>query len=198
MLLPLLLLPFTLLAEPTSQGSALFQAVGQDPYFQGKRGFPTIEKATYHAYKEFQREVARGRLDPRTQEYYSYFYTFHEPGAARELFLHTAWRQAVIEGAEDGSVRHSVTRPLVESGVLRVYSMIHSHPTVGQGAGPSRVDVALASRYRNADGTFRHLYLINNFNKLIQFKAVRAVDPGNRTALLAMPAHPRKGVEWLD
>jgi hypothetical protein len=75
--------------------------------------------------------------------------------------------------------------------------MMHSHRTGSrEGAGPSRVDVATASRYRNPDGTY--LYLINNHGRLIPFKARRVIDPGDGSALATMPVRFRVLVAWVD
>lgn len=194
----------TLLAAAPSphghdHGQALFEASGHDAYFHGKQGFSTLDRAKNHAFKEFQRGCHGGRIDPRRDEYFCYIYTHAHPTLGCTVFLHTAWQPAVYQEQAHGSRVHRVARPYEETGALRVFTLMHSHPTaLPGGEGPSRVDVATASRYRNPDGSYRYLYLINNRGRLIPFKARRAVDPGDPTALAALPHKPRPGLDWVD
>jgi hypothetical protein len=60
------------------------------------------------------------------------------------------------------------------------------------------VDVATASRYKEADGTYRYLYLINSRGVLIRFKARRDCDPTHPEALARLPLKPKKPLDWLD
>lgn len=180
------------------QGGPLYEACAQDPYFNGKHGFPTVVQAKNEAFLEFQREVRHGRLDPRHQEFFTYLYTLTLPGH-HPVFFHTQWRAAAYLGTDHGSMKHTVIRPYDETDQLRVYSLMHSHPTaLKDGAGPSRVDVATASRFKNPDGSYRYLYLINNRGRLVQFKARRDIDPADNAELAKMPVKPRAGVDWLD
>jgi len=184
---------------PGGQGGPLYEACGQDPYLKGKHGFSTLVQAKDHAYREFQREVRAGRLDPSREEFFTYLYSLRLPEGRGPVYLHSPWRQAAFEKVEHGSRRHLIRRPYAETENLQVDSMMHSHPTGSrEGSGPSRVDVATASRYRNPDGSFRYLYLINNHGRLIQFKARREIDPGNGAALATMPVRPRVMVDWID
>ena len=183
---------------PPASDGALFEATGGLAYFRGKQGFPDVVHAKDHAYKEFTREVRAGRIDPSRQEFFSYLLTFHPPGSGA-VFFHTPWALAEFDKTEHGSSRHLVRRPFAESEVLQYYSLMHSHPTSSrEGMGPSRVDVATASRYKNPDGSYRYLYLINNQGRLIQFKARRDIDPGDHGALVRMPVKPRLLVDWID
>jgi hypothetical protein len=194
--LPLVLAGATPSHDPASP---LFQASGQDPYYRGKTGFATVALARDHAYREFQREAHRGRIHPAKGEYFSYLYTLDDPGAGKQLFFHTQWQPAVYVGTDHGSMKYIARRPFQDAETLRVYSLMHSHPR-GQsgGAGPSRVDVATASQFKNPDGSYRYLYLINNHGRLIQFKARRDIDPGDTAALSRLPVRPRAGHDWLD
>ena len=177
---------------------AIFEACGEDPYYRGQQGFPDVVKAKDDAYHEFKREVRSGRIDPAHVEFFSYLCTLRLPGGGL-VFFHTRWEPAAFDRTENGSSRHLVRRPFAATEALQYYSLMHSHPTsASHGAGPSRVDVATASRYKNADGTFSYLYLINNHGKLIQFKARRDLDPGDRAGLSKMPFKPRLLVDWID
>ena len=183
--------------EPGGHADLLFEACGRDPYFRGKRGFPDVVRTKDHAYKEFKREVRHGRLDPNRGEFFSYLYTLDL--GHRTLFFHSQWRPAVFEKAEGGSLHHLIQSPLVPTGTLRIYSMMHSHPAwSAHGAGPSRVDLATASTYRNPDGSFRYLYLINNYGKLIQFRARREVNPADPAAVATLPLRPKVRTDWID
>lgn len=196
LVLPLLLAGVTPAHPPEGP---LYEACGRDPYYHGKTGFPTVTQAKDHAYQEFWREVRHGRIHPARGEYFTYLYTLDAPAGGRTIFFHTPWQAAVYLGTDHGSMKHEVRRPFQDNGELRVFSLMHSHPA-GQhgGEGPSRVDVATASQFRNADGTFRLLYLINNHGRLVQFKARRTIDPADNAALSAMPVRPRPGVDFLD
>lgn len=196
LVLPLLLAGATPSLDP---GGPLFQATGQDPYYHGKTGFATVTQARDHACGEFRQEAHRGRIHPAQGEYFSYIYTLGEPGAGRQLFFHTQWQPAVYVGTDHGSMKFIARRPFTDTDTLRVYSLVHSHPRwQSGGAGPSRVDVATASQFKNPDGSYRYLYLINNHGRLIQFKARRDIDPGDAAALSLMPVRPRAGMDWLD
>ncbi len=180
-------------------GGSLWEACGQDPYYHAKRGFAGVLQARDHAYREFRREVAAGRIDPSVDEYFTYLCTFEDPGSGRTIFFHTPWLKATFLATADGCHRHQARCPVAETERIRIYTLMHSHPTRSpEGAGPSRVDVATASRFKNADGTYRHLYLINNGGRLLAFKARRDIDPGDRAALASLPHRPRRGVDWLD
>jgi hypothetical protein len=178
---------------------ALYEATGREPYYQGKQGFPDVVHTRNHAYKEFQREVKAGRIDPSQEEYFCYLYTL-DPGGGRPVrFFHSPWAKAAFEKTENGSMRHRVASPLAEGNGIRIFTLFHSHPTSLQGGqGPSRVDVATASRFKNADGSYRYLYLVNNHGQLVQFKARRDLDPHDPAALSTMPVKPRRLVDWFD
>ncbi len=200
MFVPTLALALFLGFEPgPADPGPLWRAVGQDPYLHGKAGFRSPSRAVNHAVAEFRKGVRTGHIDPRRDEYFSYIYTFQPPEGGRRVFFHSAWKQAAFEKIEGGSMRHLVERPYAETGAVRVYTFIHSHPTHGSGGeGPSRVDVATASRYRRPDGSYRYLYLVNNWGRLVRFKARRDIDPQNQAALGMMPVRPRVRQDWID
>ncbi|WP_306600273.1 hypothetical protein [Geothrix sp. 21YS21S-2] len=200
MTMPILALALLLGFEPEpADPGPIWEAAGRDPYLLGKRGFPKVSRAVGHAVAEFHAAVRQRRIDPSRDEFFSYVYTFQPPGGGRRLFFHSQWWQAMYEKTEAGSMRHRVGRPYAENGSVRVYTFIHTHPTgLGGSEGPSRVDVATASRYRRPDGSFRYLYLINNRGTLVRFKARRDIDPHNAAALARMPVRPRAGVDWVD
>jgi len=60
------------------------------------------------------------------------------------------------------------------------------------------VDLATASTYKNPDGSFRYLYLINNYGKLIQFRARREVNPANPADVATLPLRPKVRTDWID
>jgi hypothetical protein len=197
----LMLAAMVALAPPAhDQGGPLYEATGRDPYFQGKLGFHQVSQARDHAFKDFQAEVSGGRIDPSRDEFFSYIYTFQDPGShAPRIFFHSQWRPAEFERTEAGSIRHLARSPIAETPAIRIYTMIHSHPTaLKEGAGPSRVDLATASKYKHPDGRYRYLYLINNRGKLIRFKARRDINPNDPAALSRLPLRPRVTVDWVD
>jgi len=197
--LPVLLGTLAFAHPPSATDSVLFEACGRDPYYKGKRGFHNVDQAKNHAYKEFRSQVGARHIDPSTDEWFCYLYTLRTGDAKGPLFFHSPWRLAVFQKTENGSMRHLVQSPLVPTEDLQVYSMMHSHPTRSHnGAGPSRVDVATASRYKNADGSYRYLYLINNHGSLVPFKARRDIDPNDAMSLLSIPVLPKKGQDWID
>ena len=200
MIMPILALALLLGFEPEpANPGPIWQAAGRDPYLLGKRGFPKLSRAVGHAVAEFHAAVRQRRIDPSRDEFFSYIYTFQPPGGGRRLFFHSQWRQADYEKTEAGSMRHLIRQPYAENGDVRVYTFIHTHPTgLGGGEGPSRVDVATASRYKRPDGSYRYLYLINNRGQFVRFKARRDTDPGNPAALGGMPVRPRKRLDWVD
>jgi len=193
-----LLLPALLAMTPgPPDGGPIWRACAQDPYFHGKHGFHAVGAARDHAFREFRRAEARGALDPTRDEWFCYIYTLAGPG--QPVFFHSPWRRATFAGEDAGSLRHHVASPLAETAELRIYTLMHSHPTrLGHGLGPSRVDVATASKYKNADGSYRYLYLINSRGHLVQFKARRDISPQDGAALRSMPQLPRRSVDWLD
>ena len=189
----------SVLLAATVPGGAIYEATGGPAYFPGKTGFRDVVHAKNHAFKEFHAEVRRGRLHPARGEYFCYLYTL-DPGEGRPLvFFHSQWEPAEYVHTAAGSHIHEVRSPLAETGRLRIYSMMHTHPAGSRhGDGPSRVDVATASKYKNPDGSYRYLYLINSHGKLIQFKARRDLDPRDPSALASMPHQPRMMLDWLD
>lgn len=184
---------------PKVPGGAIYDACGHDPYFRGKRGFMDVAHAKNHAYKEFKTEARHGRIVTSQGEYFCYIYTLAAEPGKPAVFFHSAWRPAQYQKTENGSERYLVQSPYAETEVVSIYTLCHSHPTgYRTGAGPSREDVATASNYRNPDGTYRYLYLINNRGHLVQFKARRKIDPKNKAALLSMPVEPRATMDWMD
>lgn len=173
----------------------LFEACGRDFYYHGKQGFPTVERARDHAFKEFKREVAAGRVDPSDREYFTYIFRLRRVKGGPRLFLHTPWVPAEDLGRRGGQHFFQASCPLQPKEDLRIYTMIHSHPTRGVGSGPSWADLATASRYRNKDGSYRHLYLINNLGKLVTFRARHPLEAGRASA---RPGQPRRHLDWMD
>jgi hypothetical protein len=166
-------------------------------YYHHKAGFRTAQQAAEHAHREFLKGVRQRTLDPSTREFFVYLYTVKSPGGI--LYFHSPWEPATFIRTENGGEQYGTTNRLNEEVDLRKNLLMHSHPTHNpSGEGPSRMDVALASTYRKANGAFRYLYLVNNHLKLIRYKAIRPIDPGNIPALLAMPVKPRRGQHWLD
>jgi hypothetical protein len=175
------------------------KSLRHDPYYHRKTGFKTSAEAALHAHREFLKLARQGAIDPRTREYFSYVYTILHSTTGRVIYFHSAWTPASYLKTENGGEQWAVQAPIVESEFIRKNIMLHSHPTSNpDGKGPSRFDVAVASRYRKAGGGFRYLYLVNSEMKLVRFKAKREIDPGNASALLAMPVRPRRGLDWVD
>ena len=177
----------------------LHRSLGERPYFQHKYGFASVLEAKNHAYKEYLRLVKQGRIDPREREFFSYIYTIKHADSGRIIYFHSEWEPAAYVRTEQGMEQYEIRSPIAESATIRKNSLIHSHPTQAvNGEGPSRLDVAVASSYRKGNGKFRYLYLVNNHLRLIQFKARRSIDPGNRAALLGLPLKPRQGLDWMN
>ena len=193
-----LLLPVLLTLPPApTDGGPIWRACGQEPYYHCKHGFHGVVAAKDHAYREFRKAEAKGALDPSRDEWFCYIYTLEGPD--RPAFFHSPWQRAAFSGEDAGSLRHHVASPLAETAGLRIYTLMHSHPTrLGNGLGPSRVDVATASKYKNPDGSYRYLYLINSRGHLIQFKARRDISPHDGAAMRSMPQLPRRSLDWLD
>lgn len=184
-------------ADPVA-GGMLYQSVGQVPYFHGKYGFKSIREAKDHTFKEFKQLVQAGRIDPAKGEYFSYIYTL-QPGHGPRRTFHSEWTSASYLKTESGGEQYAIVSPIAESATIRKTTLIHSHPTGNpNGEGPSRMDVALASTYKKADGSYRYLYLINNHGRLLRYKARRTIAPGDRGAVALLPLRPCKGKDWLD
>ena len=180
------------------EGPVLHPSLAPNAYYHGKTGFAKVSSAKDHAYKEFKKKMGLGQINPANQEYFSYIYTARNPDTNKINYFHTPWATAGFLKTENGSEQYCVQPPFPEGPNLKRNTLIHSHPTNNpNGAGPSRMDVALASTYRKANGGFRYLYLINSQLRLVQFKAVRVVDPGNPLALLRLPHKPILGRDWL-
>lgn len=177
----------------------IFEAAGQDPYYRGKHGFRDVIHAKNHAYREFQREVRAGRIDPSRDEFFTFIYTLEPEDGRPLLFFHAPWAKARFLKRSNGCLQHQVQSPLAEGAGIRIFTLMHSHPTqLPGGLGPSRADVATASKYKNLDGSFRYLYLVNSRGQLVQFKARRDLSPQDAAALSRLPIQPRRAVDWLD
>lgn len=186
-------------AKDPSEPAILYEACGRNPYYLGKGGFRDAHGAALHAYREFRRAVRGGALDPAAGEFFVYVCTLDVPGRDGPLFFHTPWLPARLLGTEHGSRVHAVACPLAPTEHLRIHTLIHSHPYgLKGGEGPSRVDVATASRYKEENGAYRYLYLVNCRGELIKFKARRDINPADARALRTMPVRPRVAVDWLD
>jgi hypothetical protein len=169
------------------------------PYFHGKYGFRSVVEAKNHAYKEYLALVGAGRIDPAQGEYFSYLYTIRDPARGAITWFHSEFEKATYLHTQGGQEVYQVRSPIAESENIRRNTFIHTHPRGRTGGEwPSRTDVAVASRYRHRDGRYRYLYLINSRLQLVQFKAVRSIDPENRLALQQLPHLPVRGRDWRD
>ncbi|BDU76780.1 hypothetical protein [Mesoterricola sediminis] len=172
----------------------LFEVCGRQEYFKGKHGFQSVGRASEHAYKEFRALSRAEQIHPQNDEYFSYILRW-EPEDGPPLYLHTAWQRASGGEREGNQVLFQVACPVHTTDTLRVYTLMHSHPTAWGSPGPSWMDLETATRYTNPDGSFRHLYLINNRGQLVAFKAKRS---GGQTGRIRHAHPPRRNLDWLD